>query len=95
MLFAFRTRIAESWTHAIDGSSQQAMFLIFILLSVTMSALTFLRRYSLIPVLGVLSCCYLMIEIPAKSWMVFFGWMAVGLTVYFGYGRQKSRLAGH
>jgi hypothetical protein len=36
-----------------------------------------------------------MIEIPAKSWMVFFGWMAVGLTVYFGYGRQKSRLAGH
>ena len=94
MVFAFRGRIAESWSHATDGSSQETMFLVFILLSTVMAALTFLRNYSLIPVLGVLSCCYLMVEIPAKSWMVFFGWMALGLTVYFGYGRQHSRLAG-
>jgi APA family basic amino acid/polyamine antiporter len=95
MVYAFRHRIAESWSHATDGSSQEGMFLVFILLATVMTALTFLRRYSLIPVLGVLSCCYLMVEIPAKSWMVFFGWMAVGLTVYFGYGRHHSRLASH
>jgi APA family basic amino acid/polyamine antiporter len=94
MVLAFRERIAESWSHATDGSSQETMFLVFILLSTVMAALTFLRNHSLIPVLGVLSCCYLMVEIPAKSWMVFFGWMALGLTVYFGYGRQHSRLAG-
>jgi hypothetical protein len=35
---------------------------------------------------------YLMIEIPAKSWLVFFGWMAAGLMVYFLYGNRKSRL---
>jgi amino acid transporter len=93
MVFAFRERISESWSHATDGSSQETMFLVFILMSTVMAALSFIRNYSLIPVLGVLSCCYLMIEIPAKSWMVFFGWMALGLTVYFGYGRQKSRLA--
>jgi hypothetical protein len=34
-----------------------------------------------------------MIEIPARSWMVFFGWMAVGLSVYLIYGRRKSKLA--
>ena len=92
-LLTFRERISESWRNAAEGSSQEAMFLLFILFSTVMAVLTFVRRYSLIPVLGVLSCGYLMIEIPSKSWMVFFGWMAMGLTVYFGYGRQRSRLA--
>jgi len=36
---------------------------------------------------------YLMIEIPGKSWMVFFGWMALGLSIYLLYGRRKSKLA--
>ncbi len=42
-----------------------------------------LKRLSLIPVLGMLCCLYLMIEIPVRSWMFFFGWMAFGLAVYF------------
>jgi len=41
----------------------------------------------------VLCCMYLMIEIPAKSWLVFFGWMAFGLLIYFLYGYRKSKLA--
>jgi basic amino acid/polyamine antiporter, APA family len=45
-------------------------------------------------VMGVLCCAYLMIEIPAKSWMVFFGWMVIGLAIYFMYGYKKSKLAG-
>jgi len=36
---------------------------------------------------------YLMIEIPADSWLVFFMWMAVGLAIYFLYSRRKSKLA--
>jgi len=36
---------------------------------------------------------YLMIEIPARSWLVFFGWMVFGLFFYFLYGRWKSKLA--
>jgi hypothetical protein len=34
-----------------------------------------------------------MIEIPAKSWMVFFMWMGLGLAIYLVYGRRKSKLA--
>jgi basic amino acid/polyamine antiporter, APA family len=34
-----------------------------------------------------------MIEIPAISWLWFFIWMAIGLTIYFLYGRKRSRLA--
>ena len=55
---------------------------------------SFRRRYSLIPCIGMLSCAYLMIEIPAKSWVVFFGWMAAGLAVYFLYSRRHSKLRG-
>jgi hypothetical protein len=58
-----------------------------------MAVMTFIRNYSLIPVLGVLCCMYLMIEIPAKSWLVFFAWMGLGLSIYYFYGYRRSRLA--
>jgi len=45
-----------------------------------------------IPVLGILSCLYLMIGLPAGTWMRLLGWMAIGLVIYFSYGIRKSRL---
>ena len=45
-----------------------------------------------IPVLGILSCFYLMIGLPAGTWMRLLGWMAIGLVIYFSYGIRKSRL---
>jgi APA family basic amino acid/polyamine antiporter len=74
-------------------SYQEILFLLFVVSAVVITILTFLRNYSVIPVLGVLFCLYLMIEIPAKSWMVFFGWMGLGLAIYLVYGRRKSKLA--
>jgi amino acid transporter len=52
-------------------------------------------RYSLslIPVLGLVSCFYMMAQIPAKSWAGFFIWLAAGLVFYFSYGYKNSRLA--
>lgn len=72
---------------------EHILFIIFIVLGAVISILTFIRRYSLIPVLGMLCCLYLMIEIPVKSWLVFFAWMGGGLIVYFLYGYWKSKLA--
>ncbi|MFI1101564.1 amino acid permease [Streptomyces melanogenes] len=46
-----------------------------------------------IPVLGFLSCGYLMWNLPGITWQYFGGWMAVGLVIYFGYGIRRSRLA--
>jgi UDP-N-acetylmuramoyl-L-alanyl-D-glutamate--2,6-diaminopimelate ligase len=71
---------------------QEILFLLFVLLAVCIAVMSFLRNYSLIPVLGMLCCAYLMIEIPAKSWLVFFGWMGVGLLIYFFYGMRHSKL---
>jgi APA family basic amino acid/polyamine antiporter len=51
-----------------------------------------MRRLNVIPVIGALSCLYLMIEIPAVSWLWFFVWMLIGLCIYFVYSRRKSLL---
>jgi basic amino acid/polyamine antiporter, APA family len=95
LLFAylFKDRIAASMQHFGSDNLQEVLFLVFILLAAILSTLTFIRNYSVIPILGVLFCSYLLIEIPAISWMYFFVWMAIGLTIYFLYGYRKSRLA--
>jgi hypothetical protein len=91
-IYGFRERLIGSVTNLTHESHQEILFLIFIVLSATITFFSFVRKFSLIPVLGMLCCMYLMIEIPARSWMVFFGWMAFGLFFYFLYGRWKSKL---
>jgi len=43
-----------------------------------------------VPVLGVLCCLVLMLALPSHNWLRLFVWMAVGLVVYFLYGRRHS-----
>lgn len=47
----------------------------------------------LVPVLGMFFCAYLMLSLPAVTWIRFFVWMALGFAIYFGYGRFHSRIA--
>jgi amino acid transporter len=95
LLFAwlFSDRLRSSLMQLDNEGYQEILFLTFMILAGILSILTFIRNYSVIPVMGVLCCMYLMIEIPAKSWLVFFGWMAFGLIIYLIYGKRHSRLA--
>lgn len=77
---------------AFASPGDDPLFLIFIVLASFISVLTLIKKLSLIPVLGMTFCLYLMVEIPAKSWLVFFCWMLIGLVIYFSYGRRKSLL---
>jgi amino acid transporter len=88
-----RTKISHAINNLGRDSLQEILFLVFILFAGLISVLTIMRKYSLIPVLGMFCCAYLLIEIPAKSWMYFFVWMGIGLTIYFIYGYKKSKLA--
>lgn len=46
----------------------------------------------IVPLLAVLSCGYLMFELPRQTWERFFIWLAIGLVVYFAYGYRHSKL---
>ncbi|MEU6682080.1 amino acid permease [Streptomyces sp. NPDC046832] len=46
-----------------------------------------------IPILSVCASLWLMINLPAETWVRFAIWMAVGFLVYFLYSRTHSRLA--
>jgi basic amino acid/polyamine antiporter, APA family len=91
-IYLVRQRIGDAFTNFGAESYQEVLFLLFLGFAVLMSVLAFFRNYSLIPILGMLCCGYLMIEIPAKSWLVFFGWMAFGLLIYFTFGYRNSKL---
>src|SRR6267143_1156707 len=47
----------------------------------------------IVPVLGILSCLMLMFSLPAENWLRLFVWLAIGLAIYFAYGRHHSRKA--
>ncbi len=43
--------------------------------------------------LGVLSCGYLMYNLPPDTWARLIVWLALGLVIYFAYGCRHSKLA--
>jgi APA family basic amino acid/polyamine antiporter len=45
-----------------------------------------------VPLAAVACCGYLMLELPRVTWIRFGVWLAIGLVIYFGYGRRRSRL---
>lgn len=65
---------------------------IFIMVCLWLTFLSFTKNLSLIPVLGVLSCLYMMAEIELKNWIGFGIWLAVGLVIYFTYSMKNSKL---
>ncbi|MCI0606731.1 amino acid permease [bacterium] len=45
-----------------------------------------------VPILGILSCFYLMYQLPMVTWIRFGIWLLVGLVLYFAYSYKHSRL---
>ena len=46
----------------------------------------------LLPLLGVFMCVALMLSLPILTWLRFFGWLAIGMLIYFVYSIRHSRL---
>ena len=46
-----------------------------------------------IPVLAIVFCVFLMIQLASLTWYCFVIWLLIGLVVYFGYARSRSLLA--
>jgi len=67
-------------------------YTVFILVSTVVSFYAIRLKWSLIPVLGLLTNLYLMSELGITNWMRFGIWLVIGLILYFSYGSRKSHL---
>ncbi len=91
-IYLSKERIASAFTQAGNKGYQEILFLVFIFILIIVSIFSFIKKYSIIPIIGAMCCLYLMIEIPPVSWLWFFIWMAIGLVFYASYGRKNSKL---
>ena len=66
---------------------------VFYVLCAVLGLLAFRRSWSLIPLLGLVSCCYLLTGMAVSNWKWFGIWLVIGLVCYFLYGRSHSKLA--
>ena len=46
----------------------------------------------LVPLLGIGSAFFLMVQLPHITWMVMIGWLLVGLVIYFAYSIRHSKV---
>ena len=65
---------------------------IFWAVALVITVLTLIRKYSIIPVMGLISCFYLMSQETHRVWLRFLIWLVVGLTIYFLYSYKNSKL---
>ena len=45
-----------------------------------------------IPILGAAVCLTQMLSLPLDTWMRLLAWMALGIVIYFAYGRRHSKI---
>ncbi|OYU97806.1 MAG: amino acid transporter [Bacteroidetes bacterium B1(2017)] len=77
---------------AFNNFWHQIPMLSFVVLSFFMALFSYLRNYSLIPVLGLCSNFYLMTELGLSNWIGFSVWLVLGLVIYFSFGVNNSVL---
>ncbi|HEY0175863.1 MAG TPA: amino acid permease, partial [Pedobacter sp.] len=65
---------------------------IFLVICVVITYYCVTQNLSLIPVLGLLCCLYMMCELGISNWIGFGIWLVIGLAVYFLYGFKHSKL---
>jgi amino acid transporter len=66
--------------------------LVFYGLCIVMAIISFIKHLSLIPLLGLISCCYLLTGMAYSNWLWFGAWLLIGLIIYFLYSRSHSKL---
>ena len=65
---------------------------IFLLSLIGLAVWGYRQNLSLIPMLGLISCLYMMAELSVWNWIYFTIWLLIGLVIYFGYSRKNSQL---
>ena len=89
-VYFFRDYITSMFTG--KNVHENFPFFIFLFLSAALTVAAFIKNLSLIPVLGLLSCLYLMTEMGYTNWLRFLIWLVIGLVIYFSYSYKNSNV---
>ncbi len=65
---------------------------IFILTTLVLIYYSVTKNFSLIPLLGLVSCLYMMSELGINNWIGFTIWLFAGLIIYFAFSYKNSKL---
>jgi APA family basic amino acid/polyamine antiporter len=65
---------------------------IFLFVLVGLAVWSYKQNLSLIPLLGLICCLYMMAELSVWNWIYFTIWLLIGLLIYFGFSRKNSKL---
>jgi amino acid transporter len=77
----------------MDAATPGITLIIFWLSAIVLAVVAFLKKYSLIPLMGLITCLYLLTGMTKSNWLWFLSWLAIGVVFYFLYGYKKSKLA--
>ncbi|MDI9320036.1 MAG: amino acid permease [Phycisphaerales bacterium] len=84
-------------TFSLEGSYEVWQHLIptwmFYITVAAVCIIAWIRKYSLLPLLGVISCLYLLSTLGIINWIRFIVWLIIGMVIYFSYGKKNSKLA--
>ena len=72
---------------------ESSPMILFWIVTTVVVIYTFLRDFSLIPLLGLVSCFYLMAQETHLVWIRFLAWLIIGLIIYFLYSYKNSKLS--
>jgi APA family basic amino acid/polyamine antiporter len=84
---------SRKYQDSLTAFSHKIPTWIFILTTLFLAVMAIRHRLSLIPLLGLVCCLYMMSELGVHNWMGFGIWLLAGLLIYFGYGYRNSKLA--
>lgn len=90
--YLFPRFFADTFDFSKGEMATNCTMVIFFILCAVMVVLAFLKNLSLIPLLGLISCCYLLTGMAVSNWKWFGVWLLIGLVFYFCYGYKNSKL---
>jgi hypothetical protein len=65
---------------------------IFLIVLLGLTVWSYKENLSLIPLLGLICCLYMMAELSVWNWIYFTIWLLIGLIIYFSFSRKNSKL---
>lgn len=77
----------------MDMAITNISLIVFWISAILLAVFAFIKKYSLIPLMGVITCMYLLTGMSKSNWVWFIAWLAIGIIIYFLYGYRKSKLA--